>query len=265
MKRDRGEGASRTYRDSDSETSDAEGSAPKSGQSKGLKTSRRNDASSDDNIRKEYEILGFKNLSDTSPSEEDIKRNYKKMALKFHPDKNEGIDTSALFNSISDAYTKICKIKGTDDKADLKGSAELAPVCKVCTSYSNESSMVTCGNCLDLYHAYCLSPRLKKIPDTIWFCEACLHNQSRPKSASNSILKQQTEDINKKWNEKIDSGVCLVCLKDDKPEKTLVCDGCLDQYHTYCLMPKLKCVPAGDWFCRNCNIKWNEKIGKMLQ
>jgi hypothetical protein len=60
-----------------------------------------------DDLTKEYETLGFKNIQ-KPPDEAQIKRNYKRMALKFHPDMNTGIDTSALFNSISNAYEKVC-------------------------------------------------------------------------------------------------------------------------------------------------------------
>ena len=244
-----------------SKPSNSGNSNPSGKNDKEMKLKSRKVGPPGDDLRKEYELLGFKNLNDTIPSDDDIKRNYKRMALKFHPDKNDGIDTSALFNSISDAYLKICKSKDIKDYSK-DGGASIIPVCKVCSSYENESSVVTCGHCLDLYHTYCLAPKLKKIPETTWCCEPCLQNQSRPKSSTNIIVKKSTEEINKKWNEKIDSDVCSVCFKNDKPERTLICDGCLDQYHTYCLKPKLKSIPAGDWFCRNCTLKWNEKIGK---
>lgn len=64
------------------------------------------------NILKEsYQILGFKDLTE-EPTEEKIKHNYKKLVLKFHPDKNDGIDTSELFIKINTSYINICKCRG---------------------------------------------------------------------------------------------------------------------------------------------------------
>lgn len=35
----------------------------------------------------------------------------------------------------------------------------------------------------------------------------------------------------------------------------LLCDGCDKGHHTYCLKPKLKSVPQGDWYCHDCKPK----------
>ena len=32
----------------------------------------------------------------------------------------------------------------------------------------------------------------------------------------------------------------------------LLCDGCDEAYHTYCLQPQLETIPDGDWFCAGC-------------
>ena len=45
---------------------------------------------------------------------------------------------------------------------------------------------------------------------------------------------------------------CAACNSGDDDEKLILCDGCPKAYHTYCLKPKLKRIPAGDWFCPSC-------------
>ena len=38
----------------------------------------------------------------------------------------------------------------------------------------------------------------------------------------------------------------------DAEEQMLLCDGCDDSYHTFCLMPPLAEIPKGDWRCPKC-------------
>lgn len=47
-----------------------------------------------------YELLGVDRKADTK----DIARAYKKTALKWHPDKNKDKDTTAVFQTIQEAY-----------------------------------------------------------------------------------------------------------------------------------------------------------------
>ena len=45
---------------------------------------------------------------------------------------------------------------------------------------------------------------------------------------------------------------CLACGQDDDHANLLLCEGCNDEYHTYCLDPPLRSVPMGDWYCPKC-------------
>ncbi|KAM4610848.1 lysine-specific demethylase 5B-B [Polymixia lowei] len=50
----------------------------------------------------------------------------------------------------------------------------------------------------------------------------------------------------------VDLVVCLVCGSGAEEDRLLLCDGCDDSYHTYCLVPALHDVPRGDWRCPKC-------------
>ena len=45
---------------------------------------------------------------------------------------------------------------------------------------------------------------------------------------------------------------CNVCARGDGEEAMLLCDGCDDAFHIYCLIPPLPDVPKGDWRCPSC-------------
>ncbi|KAL0125081.1 hypothetical protein PUN28_004314 [Cardiocondyla obscurior] len=46
--------------------------------------------------------------------------------------------------------------------------------------------------------------------------------------------------------------ICHNCGRGDNEENMLLCDGCDDSYHTFCLMPPLTEIPKGDWRCPKC-------------
>ena len=45
---------------------------------------------------------------------------------------------------------------------------------------------------------------------------------------------------------------CRLCWNDGDKARLLLCDGCEDEYHCYCVNPVLLEVPEGDWYCRLC-------------
>ncbi len=46
--------------------------------------------------------------------------------------------------------------------------------------------------------------------------------------------------------------MCRMCGRGDEDEKLLLCDGCDDNYHTFCLIPPLTDPPKGNWRCPKC-------------
>ncbi|BFZ10485.1 hypothetical protein BsWGS_13524 [Bradybaena similaris] len=49
-----------------------------------------------------------------------------------------------------------------------------------------------------------------------------------------------------------DKYYCHMCGRGDGEDQMLLCDGCDDAFHTYCLVPPLSEVPKGDWRCPSC-------------
>ncbi|XP_005739565.1 lysine (K)-specific demethylase 5Ba [Pundamilia nyererei] len=58
---------------------------------------------------------------------------------------------------------------------------------------------------------------------------------------------------------KVDHYMCLVCGSGSAEDRLLLCDGCDDSYHIFCLIPPLHDVPRGDWRCPRCLV---EECGK---
>uniref|UniRef100_A0A669DUB5 [histone H3]-trimethyl-L-lysine(4) demethylase n=1 Tax=Oreochromis niloticus TaxID=8128 RepID=A0A669DUB5_ORENI len=50
----------------------------------------------------------------------------------------------------------------------------------------------------------------------------------------------------------VDHYMCLVCGSGSAEDRLLLCDGCDDSYHIFCLIPPLHDVPKGDWRCPRC-------------
>lgn len=77
--------------------------------------------------------------------------------------------------------------------------------------------------------------------------------------------KQSPKKKNKKGFGEFDplaKYVCHTCQRGDAEESMLLCDGCDDSYHTFCLLPPLSEIPKGDWRCPRCLA---EEVSKPLE
>ena len=54
------------------------------------------------------------------------------------------------------------------------------------------------------------------------------------------------------WSKSLMNLRCRKCCKKGGDEYLLLCDGCDNGFHTYCLDPPLLEIPEGNWFCSKC-------------
>ncbi|RRT49535.1 hypothetical protein B296_00052336 [Ensete ventricosum] len=116
----------------------------------------------------------------------------------------------------------------SEETPELSRTA-MSCLCKICgTCEDEEKKFLICGHIhcpYKFYHIRCLkssqiaSPHQQNQP--CWYCPSCL---------------------------------CRVCFCDKDDDKIVLCDGCDEAYHTYCMKPPRTSVPRGQWYCVACNI-----------
>ncbi|XP_053143134.1 bromodomain adjacent to zinc finger domain protein 1A isoform X4 [Hemicordylus capensis] len=74
-------------------------------------------------------------------------------------------------------------------------------------------------------------------------------------SLSQIFLHLSTLERSVIWSKSILNARCKMCRKKGDAESMVLCDSCDRGYHIYCIRPKLKAVPDGDWFCPECRPK----------
>lgn len=63
-------------------------------------------------------------------------------------------------------------------------------------------------------------------------------------------LNDDEEGVLARAHAALDDYICQVCRDGNQEEVLLLCDGCDDAYHTFCV--GLSDIPAGSWFCDAC-------------
>uniref|UniRef100_A0A0D9V1V3 PHD-type domain-containing protein n=1 Tax=Leersia perrieri TaxID=77586 RepID=A0A0D9V1V3_9ORYZ len=117
--------------------------------------------------------------------------------------------------------------------------------CKMCGNPEDKDKrFLICGHthCLyKYYHISCLKTKQiasdEQLDKPCWYCPSCL---------------------------------CRVCHSDRDDDLTILCDGCDEAYHLYCIRPRRTSIPKGKWYCSSCTIErtkegWEKYEKKMLK
>uniref|UniRef100_A0A8C2BLK7 [histone H3]-trimethyl-L-lysine(4) demethylase n=1 Tax=Cyprinus carpio TaxID=7962 RepID=A0A8C2BLK7_CYPCA len=96
----------------------------------------------------------------------------------------------------------------------------------------------------------CEKPNLRRRMVFPKFYSQCI--KKIPIQVKEEPIEQQVEGEKSKVRAKVEQYICLVCEGGGDEDRLLLCDGCDDSYHTFCLIPPLHDVPKGDWRCPKC-------------
>ncbi|WOL17866.1 PHD finger protein EHD3-like [Canna indica] len=134
---------------------------------------------------------------------------------------------SSIRVDIDSGASSVSSMK-SDEPPELSRTA-ISCLCKICgTCEDEDKKFIVCGHAhcpYKFYHIRCLKSNQIASPQQqsrqYWYCPSCL---------------------------------CRVCLCDKDDNKIVLCDGCDEAYHTYCMRPPRTTVPKGQWYCVPCNV-----------
>lgn len=115
-----------------------------------------------------------------------------------------------------------------------KEDTKSLPNCKICAESIGNEMFRLCGQPLcpsKFYHLRCLTVKQLNSYTSCWFCPSCL---------------------------------CRVCRTDRDGDKIILCDGCDQAFHSYCVQPPCSSIPRGNWFCAECD-EGIQRIRKVKQ
>lgn len=95
--------------------------------------------------------------------------------------------------------------------------------CKICGINVKNDNHKVCGHsfCISkYYHERCLTVKQRNSFGSCWYCPSCL---------------------------------CQNCRIDQDDDKIVICDGCDEALHIYCMQPARDTIPRGKWFCAKCD------------
>ncbi|XP_052780089.1 lysine-specific demethylase 5A-like isoform X2 [Mya arenaria] len=87
---------------------------------------------------------------------------------------------------------------------------------------------------------------------TVTTSEPNIPEEEKPEVKDSKKMKTRNKATNPGIYTYVDMYYCHTCGRGDGEEYMLLCDGCDDAFHTYCLIPPLSEIPKGDWRCPKC-------------
>ncbi|XP_073003831.1 PHD finger protein EHD3-like [Typha latifolia] len=137
----------------------------------------------------------------------------------------ESCDKTALANDNRESSVSSME---TEEPLELS-TTTMPQLCKLCRTCEDEDKrFLICGHIhcpYKFYHIRCLkSSQIASAAQQnkpCWYCPSCL---------------------------------CRDCLSDRDDDKIVLCDGCDEAYHCYCMKPPRTSVPKGQWYCVPCNV-----------
>ncbi|CAO2169884.1 unnamed protein product [Urochloa humidicola] len=148
--------------------------------------------------------------------------------LEFKVPEEHPEDVSRAELPIKTQESSVSSMDG-DSEPDLSTTA-LSNLCKHCgTCEDEDKKFLVCGHpycAYKFYHVLCLKESQiaiqKQKNRACWYCPSCL---------------------------------CRGCFKAKDDELTVLCDGCDDAYHIYCMNPPRSTIPKGSWYCTSCSAR----------
>lgn len=142
-----------------------------------------------------------------------------------------------------------------DTGVDSDSSDGQSDKCPICLVRLLNQEVGTPGSC---HHMFCVDCILEwaKNMNTCPVDRKEFHIIYVRKNVNGSIYKEiPVEPPNPEQDVDIveDPTFCEVCGLGDREDRMLLCDGCDLGYHLECLDPPLADIPAGSWYCYDCD------------
>ncbi|KAG8262286.1 Bromodomain adjacent to zinc finger domain protein 1A [Homalodisca vitripennis] len=141
----------------------------------------------------------------------------------------------------------------TLDSSITWGRSILKASCRLCRRRGDPEKMLLCDGCNKGHHMYCLKPKLTSVPQGNWYCPKCKpREKTSPVKKSRRIFTEDSDEDEEKENDtgkNLPVGQCKVC-KTKGP--VIICETCDSGYHFDCIVPVLRKIPTGNWYCQKC-------------
>lgn len=128
----------------------------------------------------------------------------------------------SLSTGINEEEVELEKSSNGIEEDMMENGAEILPNCKICGNGVKNENHKVCGHafCTKYFHERCLTIKQRNSFGSCWYCPSCL---------------------------------CQNCLIDRDDDKIVICDGCDEAFHIYCMQPPRDTIPSGNWFCTKCD------------